>query len=573
MKDSTTISKRLSESTSHLDGKLQNLPKQPGVYLFKDCTDDIIYIGKAAVLADRVRSYFQKGADLSPKIRALVAHVTNLEIILAKSELEALILESNLIKRHRPRFNVVLRDDKQYPYLRLPIQDAFPRLSIVRRVKNDKALYFGPYVPTGAMRETLKVIRKVFPLATCKIEIDGTADRACLEFEIKRCMAPCTGNQTQEDYHRIVKQVRWFLEGRDQELLASLRSDMLAMAEREAFEDAARLRDRIWKIERTLEKQRITQIGPVDQDVLGLARAGAAVDVQLLFVRGGLLIGRRDFFWPDAGGASDEELVRTTLEQFYNKAVLPPKELLLPVKIEDRVLLQQWLSEKKDEAVRVVVPERGSKRELQQLAQENAVAALNEHLRVHAESREAAEELRQLLGLPVFPHRVECFDISNTMGAQSVASMVVWENGRMKKSDYRRFRIKTVEGANDFASMNEVVARRYGGSLATKSGKILPSPDLIVIDGGIGQLGAAMEAITSLGLANVQVCGLAKAKGEKDERIYLPGHKSPIVLPLKSPASRLIQTIRDEAHRFAITYHRKLRSEALISVTSSVRNS
>ncbi len=573
MKDSTTISKRLSGSTSHLDSKLQNLPKQPGVYLFKDCTDDIIYIGKAAVLADRVRSYFQKGADLSPKIRALVAHVTDLEIILAKSELEALILESNLIKRHRPRFNVVLRDDKQYPYLRLPIQDAFPRLSIVRRVKNDKALYFGPYVPTGAMRETLKVIRKVFPLATCKIEIDGTADRACLEFEIKRCMAPCTGNQTQEDYHRIVKQVRWFLEGRDQELLASLRSDMLAMAEREAFEDAARLRDRIWKIERTLEKQRVTQIGPVDQDVLGLARAGAAADVQLLFVRGGLLIGRRDFFWSDAGGVSDEELAQTTLEQFYNKAVLPPKELLLPVTIENQTLMQQWLSEKKDETVRVVVPERGAKRQLQQLAQENAVAALNEHLRVHAESREAVEGLQQLLGLSALPHRVECFDISNTMGAQSVASMVVWENGRMKKSDYRRFRIKTVEGANDFASMNEVVARRYGGSLATKSGKILPSPDLIVIDGGIGQLSAAMEAITSLGLANVQVCGLAKAKGQKDERMYLPGHKSPIVLPLKSPASRLIQTIRDEAHRFAITYHRKLRSEALIPVTSSGKNS
>ncbi len=562
--NSTMDSKSGSLRSRHLEGKLQNLPKQPGVYLFKDRADDIIYIGKAAVLVDRVRSYFQKGADLSPKVRALVAHAADVDIMIAKSELEALVLESNLIKRHHPRFNVVLRDDKQYPYLRLPIQDDFPRLSIVRRVKNDKALYFGPYVPTGAMRETLKVIRKVFPLATCKIDIDGTADRACLEFEIKRCMAPCTGHQTQEDYHRIVKQVRWFLEGRDQELLDSLRSEMFTMAEREAFEDAARLRDRILKIERTLEKQRVAQIGPVDQDVLGLARAGAAADVQLLFVRGGLLIGRRDFFWPDAGGVSDEELVRTTLEQFYNKALLPPKELLLPVKIEGQQLMQQWLSTKKDEAMHVIVPQRGAKRQLQQLAQENAVAALNEHLRVHAESREAVEELQQLLGLEAPPHRVECFDISNTMGAQSVASMVVWENGRMKKSDYRRFRIKTVEGANDFASMHEVVMRRYGGTLAKKSGKVLPSPDLIVIDGGIGQLGAAMEALAGLGLSQVHVCGLAKAKGEKDERLYLPGKKSPIVLPLKSPASRLVQTIRDEAHRFAITYHRKLRSEALI---------
>ena len=565
---STTASHRhnptLESQKNHLEGKLAHLPKQPGVYLFKDRSDEIIYIGKAAVLADRVRSYFQKGSDLSPKIRALVAHAVELETIIAKSELEALILESNLIKRHRPRFNVVLRDDKHYPYLRLPIQDDFPRLSIVRRVKNDQALYFGPYVPTGAMRETLKVIRKVFPLATCTIEIDGTADRACLEFEIKRCMAPCTGNQTKEDYHRIVRQVRWFLEGRDQELLDSLREGMRTLAEQEAFEDAARLRDRIVKIERTLEKQRVAQIGPVDQDVLGLARAGSAVDVQVLFVRGGLLIGRRDFFWADAGGIFDTELVRTTLEQFYNKAVLPPKEILLPVNIEDQKLMQRWLSEKKGEAVRLLVPERGAKYQLRQLAQENAIAALHEHLRVQTELREALEELQELLGLSSLPHRIECFDISNTMGAQSVASMVVWENGRMKKSDYRRFRIKTVEGSNDFASIHEVVKRRYGGSLATKSGKVLPSPDLIVIDGGIGQLGAAMEAIRDLGLPQVTVCGLAKAKGEKDERIFLPGHKSPIVFAPKSPASRLVQTIRDEAHRFAIRYHRKLRSQALI---------
>ncbi|MCA9474662.1 MAG: excinuclease ABC subunit C, partial [Nitrospira sp.] len=323
---------------ARLSSKLAHLPRQPGVYVMKNAQGDIVYIGKAAVLADRVRSYFQKGADLSPKIRALVAQVADLETIITKSELEALILESNLIKRHRPRFNVVLRDDKQYPYLRLPIQDAFPRLSIVRRVQPDKALYFGPYVPTGAMRETLKVIRKVFPLATCNIEIDGSADRACLEFEIKRCMAPCTGNQSREAYQHIVQQVRWFLEGRDQELLASLRDEMNRFAACEEFEEAARLRDRILKIERTLETQRVAQVGPVDQDVVGLARAGTAADVQWLFIRGGLLIGRRDFFWPDAGEITDEELVRSTLEQFYSKAVLPPKEVLLPVGVEDQVL-------------------------------------------------------------------------------------------------------------------------------------------------------------------------------------------------------------------------------------------
>lgn len=554
---------------ARLSSKLAHLPRQPGVYVMKNAQGDIVYIGKAAVLADRVRSYFQKGADLSPKIRALVAQVADLETIITKSELEALILESNLIKRHRPRFNVVLRDDKQYPYLRLPIQDAFPRLSIVRRVQPDKALYFGPYVPTGAMRETLKVIRKVFPLATCNIEIDGSADRACLEFEIKRCMAPCTGNQSREAYQHIVQQVRWFLEGRDQELLASLRDEMNRFAACEEFEEAARLRDRILKIERTLETQRVAQVGPVDQDVVGLARAGTAADVQWLFIRGGLLIGRRDFFWPDAGEITDEELVRSTLEQFYSKAVLPPKEVLLPVGVEDQVLIQQWLRDKKGEPVKILVPERGAKYHLKQLAQENAAVSLNEHLRLETESREAVTELRTLLGLSAIPSRVECFDISNTMGAQSVASMVVWEHGRMKKGDYRRFKIKTVDGANDFASMHEVVKRRYGGSLANKAGKVLPTPDVIIIDGGMGQLGAAMDALAQVGLSQVAICGLAKAKGEKDERIFLPGQKAPIVLPVKSPATRLVQTIRDEAHRFAITYHRKLRHEALIPVKTT----
>ncbi|MDR4462592.1 MAG: excinuclease ABC subunit UvrC, partial [Nitrospirales bacterium] len=296
----TSTSPVLSDQPGRLSGILTHLPKQPGVYLFKDRRGDIIYIGKAAVLSDRVRSYFQHGADLNPKNRVLYSQIADLETIVTHSEFEALLLESNLIKRHRPRFNVVLRDDKQYPYLRLPIHDDFPRLSIVRRVKQDKALYFGPYVPTGAMRDTLKVIRKVFPLATCKIDITGTAERACLEFEIKRCMAPCTGNQTKEDYHRIVKQVRWFLEGRDTELLESLRSGMQEAAEREEYEEAARLRDRIGNIERMLAKQRVAQISAREQDILGLARLGGAVDVQMLFVRGGLLIGRRDFFWSDA---------------------------------------------------------------------------------------------------------------------------------------------------------------------------------------------------------------------------------------------------------------------------------
>jgi excinuclease ABC subunit C len=558
-----------------LQSKLDHLPNKPGVYLFKNGKGEILYIGKAAVLADRVRSYFQRSTDHTPKTSVLVGQVADIETIVTRSELEALILESNLVKRHRPRFNVVLRDDKQYPYLRLPIKDDFPRLSIVRRVQKDGALYYGPYTPAGALRETLKVIKHVFPLATCTIDIDGKAERACIEFEIKRCMAPCTGNQTKEEYHQIVKQVRQFLEGRDRELLDDLRVRMEAAAEREEFEEAARLRDRIGKVERTLEKQRITQTTATDQDVIGLARRGAAVDLQMLFVRGGLLIGRKDVFWPQSADASDEELVRSVIEQFYNKEGQSPKELLIPVALVETPLIEQWLSEKKGEAVRVLAPERGVKHQLVLLAEENAAAAVADHLRDEALDRQATEELKRLLKLEKAPRRIEGFDISNTMGDQSVASMVVWDDGAAKRSDYRKFRIRSVQGPNDFASIQEVVERRYGEACGepfdrTQGGpgrttEDLPLPDLVLIDGGLGQLAAAMNGLKKVGRRSLPIIGLAKARGEKDERVFLPGRKNPIVLKPTSPARHLLQRIRDEAHRFAITYHRKLRGKALVT--------
>ena len=542
-----------------LQSKLDHLPDQPGVYLFRDDQGELLYIGKAAALSSRVRSYFQKGADHSQKTAVLVSHISDLETIVTRSELEALILESNLIKRHRPRFNVVLRDDKQYPYLRLPIKEDFPRLSIVRRVQQDGALYYGPYTPAGALRETLKVIKKAFPLATCTILIDGKAERACIEFEIKRCMAPCTGNQSKEDYHHIVAQVRQFLEGRDHELLDDLRTQMEGAAEREDFEEAARLRDRLFNIERTLEKQRITQTTTTDQDVIGLARQGSAVDLQILFVRGGLLIGRKDFFWPHSADAGDEELVRSAIEQFYNKDGQPPKELLIPTDLDDATVIEEWLSGKRGNAVRVVAPERGVKHQLLLLAEENAAAAVANHLRDEEIGRQAIEELKRLVRLDIAPRRIEGFDISNTMGNQSVASMVVWEDGQMKKADYRRFKIQTVTGANDFASMQEVVLRRYRDS------EHLAKPDLVLIDGGLGQLAAAIEALKQAGQPDLAIIGLAKAKGDKEERIFIPGRKNPIVLRANSPATHLVQRIRDEAHRFAITFHRKLRGQALMA--------
>ncbi|MGZ8406029.1 MAG: excinuclease ABC subunit UvrC [Nitrospira sp.] len=542
-----------------LQSKLAHLPGSPGVYLFKNEQGEIIYIGKAAVLADRVRSYFQKGSDHSLKTSLLVSHTTDLETMVTRSELEALILESNLVKRHKPRFNIVLRDDKQYPYVRLPIKDDFPRLSIVRRVQKDGALYYGPYTPANALRETLKVIKHVFPLATCTIDIDGTADRACIEFEIKRCMAPCTGHQSKEEYHQIVKQVRHFLEGRDHELLDDLRARMEVAAEREEFEEAARLRDRLFKIQRMLEKQRITQTSATDQDVIGLARQGSAVDLQILFVRGGLLIGRKDFFWPQSADTPDEELVRSAIEQFYNKDGQPPREVLVPTDLEDAVLIQQWLSDKRGESVQVRSPERGAKHQLVLLAEENAAAAVADHLRDEERDRQAGEELKRLLRLERAPRRIEGFDISNTMGNDSVASMVVWEDGQMKKTDYRRFKIKTVAGANDFASMKEVVTRRYGRE------ESLAQPDLILIDGGLGQLAAALEGLKEAGQSGLPILGLAKARGDKEERVFLAGRKNPIVLRPTSPATHLLQHIRDEAHRFAITFHRKLRGKSLVS--------
>ena len=543
-----------------LQARLDRLPDLPGVYLMRAQRGEILYVGKANRLADRVRSYFQQGTTLTPKNRLLVEIVTDIETIVTRSELEALILENNLIKRHRPRFNIILRDDKNYPYLRLPIKEAFPRFTIVRKVQNDGALYYGPYVPSGALRETLRVIRKVFPLATCEIEIDGKAERPCIEYEIKRCMAPCVGYQTSQEYHDIVKQARMFLEGRDTELLESYHAQMEAASEREDFEQAARIRDRIFKIERTLERQRVAQTEIVDQDIVGLARDGTAADIQMLFVRGGLLVGRKDFHWGQVADTPDEELVRSVIEQFYNKEVLPPKQVLLPIALPEADLISQWLSEKKGEKVQVLAPERGTKHHLVQLAEENAAAALKDHLHDEATERAAVEDLQELLHLKKAPTRIEGFDISNIQGNQAVASMVVWEAGGPKRSEYRKFRIKTVEGANDFASMHEVVLRHYSGVKEDQR----PLPELILIDGGIGQLGAAMDALRELGLG-IDIVALAKAKGDKEERVFLPGRKNPVILKPSAPATHLLQKIRDESHRFAITYHRKLRSRAFLS--------
>lgn len=541
--------------------RLENLPSDSGVYLMKSRSGDYIYIGKAKSLSDRVRSYFQEGAGLTPRVRSMIGHVNDIEFIITGSELEALILENNLIKKYKPRYNVILRDDKNYPYLRLPINDDFPRLEVVRRVKRDGALYFGPYVPTNALRETLKVIRRVFPLATCKINIDGKAPAPCIQFQMKRCMAPCIGNQTSREYHRIVRQVKMFLEGRDKELLRLMKTEMEIASNRLDFEVAARIRDKIFKIEKVLERQRITSTALEDQDVIAFARDGGYCDVQVMFIRRGMLIGRKDFFPDWVGDTSDQEILYSIFQQLYSNELIIPAEILIPVDIQERDLVEGWLSEQRGKKVKILTPERGKDAGLIRLAEENAAVALKERISEVIEGREVLADMQKALGLKRFPHRIEAFDISNIMGSEAVGSLVVWEDNRIKKSDFRRFKIKTVHGADDFAMLKEVVHRRYvkadekGGGL----------PDLIIIDGGKGQLSSGRSVLERLGIDDIDIIALAKAKGEKEDRVFLPGEGEARLLDQKSAVMHLLQRIRDESHRFAIEYHKNLRGKEMIS--------
>ncbi|HEY5599539.1 MAG TPA: excinuclease ABC subunit UvrC, partial [Candidatus Manganitrophaceae bacterium] len=421
---------------------------------------EILYIGKAKELAGRVRSYFQAGAEMTPKTRSMAAQVSEIETIVTASDLEALILENNLIKKHRPKYNIVLRDDKNYPFLRLSTQDDYPRLEVVRRVKKDGALYFGPYTPTGGLYEMLRLLRRIFPLPNCNIDIDGKADRACIEFEIKRCLAPCTGNQTKEEYRQMIQQVRLFLEGKDKVLLKTLRGLMEKKSSELNFEAAARVRDQIAKIERALERQRVTSTRMEDLDVIAVARRGEAADLQILFIRGGMMVGRKDFFFENTAEMSDPELCATFLQQFYNKEGIVPREIVLPSPAPEGEGLEKWLSERRGGPVRLVSPSRGRGARLLGLALENARFSLEGRLQTGEGGEEALIKLQALLSLTRIPRRIEGYDISNIMGTSAVGSMAVFEGGKAKKSDYRHFKIKTIEGANDFGMMAEVLSRR-----------------------------------------------------------------------------------------------------------------
>ncbi len=551
----------LKSTPMDLKQKIEALPHTPGVYLMKGQRGETLYIGKANDLADRVRSYFRPGADLTPKSLSMVSQVADLEYIVTVSNLEALILESNLVKKHRPKYNVVLRDDKNYPLLRLNMNDDYPRLSMVRRVKRDGALYFGPYVPTGGLYDMLRLLRRIFPLPNCTIEIDGKAERACIEFEIKRCLAPCTGNQSKEAYRQMIGQVRLFLEGKDKVLLKTMRALMEKRAGELHFEAAAHLRDQIAKIGKALERQRVTSTQMEDQDVIALAREEEAADLQIFFVRGGMMVGRKNFFFERVGETSDEELYTTFLQQFYHKDGIIPREILLPMALGEGAVLEEWLSERRGGAVRLAAPMRGKKVRLLDLAIENARTALADRLHLREGSEETLQRLQTLLHLAALPRRIEGYDISNIMGTDAVGSMVVFEEGKSKRSDYRHFRIKTIEGANDFAMIAEVLTRRFTSLKEKKE----PPPDLILIDGGKGQLSAAREVLLQVGFGEIDILGLAKEREEKGERVYLPDLAAPIELPVGSSATHLLQQVRDEAHRFAVAYHQKVRDKRMLA--------
>lgn len=546
-----------------LKEKVETLPKSPGVYLMKGKRGEVLYVGKAKVLLNRVRSYFQSSRDVTPKIASMISRIVDLETIVTASELEALILENNLIKRHRPKYNVTLRDDKNYPLLRLPIAEDYPRLEKVRKVKQDGARYFGPYVPGGGLREIVGWLRRIFPIPNCTIEIDGKLDRPCIEFEIKRCLAPCTGNQSQADYRGMIEQVILFLEGKDKVLVNNLKTQMQRRAEALDFESAALLRDQIKRVERALERQRITSSKLEDQDVIGLARDESMAEIHVIFVRGGKVIGRKDFFFDQVAEISDEALCTGFIQQFYHKEVLVPREILIPFDLQETALLQQWLSGRRGGPVNLLWPRRGKKKDLVHLANENAENGISGQQKVRVGGEVELAMLQELLGLSKLPFRIEGYDISNIMGTSAVGSMVVFENGLPKKSDYRHFKIKTIEGANDFGMMAEVLSRRFRKKEGIKHPGEACLPDLILIDGGLGQLSSVSPVLEGYGLNAIDLIGLAKERGERDERVFFPNTPDPFVLPLGAPATHLLLRVRDEAHRFAVSHHRKVRSKAM----------
>ena len=562
---------------------LDTLPEKPGCYLMKDAKGEVIYVGKAVNLRRRVRSYFHASAQQNPKTRRLVAHIASIEWITVGSELEALILEMNLIKKYRPRYNVRLKDDKRYPYIKVHWQDPFPKVTVTRRVEQDGACYFGPYASVWAVHQTLDVLRKIFPFLTCNRPITGNDPRACLYYDIGLCSAPCIGAISQEDYRRMIADLCEFLKGRTEPIVQRLQKEMREAAEKLEFEKAARLRDQIEAIHKIVERQRVVSQSGLDSDVLALARDKDQACVEVFFIRGGKLIGREHFVLENTADVPDPEVLAEFLKQFYGSAGQLPPQVLLPHEVEEAELIREWLNdERRGVHVEISIPKDEEQRALIELAAQNAaetLAALQAQRAAAAHKQtEALAALQEALGLPKPPLRIEGYDISHLHGTAAVGSMVVFEQGVPKKSHYRRFNIRTAAG-DDFGSLEEVLTRRLSRWKAAQEAAKSPVPqkrpdpsfarlpDLMLIDGGKGQLARALKVLRRFGLEEtVFALGLAKA----EEEIYLPGKKEPLRLPRNSPALFLLQRVRDEAHRFAITANRKRRVR--IGLASALEN-
>ncbi|MEJ2210389.1 MAG: excinuclease ABC subunit UvrC [Anaerolineae bacterium] len=558
-----------------LQEKLDTLPTKPGVYLMKDEGGRILYVGKAINLRARVRSYFHASASHSPKVERLVAHIADIDFIVTASELEALILESNLIKRHKPRYNVRLKDDKRYPYIKVTWQEDFPKILIVRRMEQDGARYFGPFTASWAVQQTLHTLRRVFPYLTCNRTITGQDERACLYWDLGLCLAPCIGEADREEYRAMIDGLCRFLEGKSDQIVADLEARMATASEAWDFEQAAAYRDQLAAIQRVIEHQKIVSPAMADQDVIAFARADGDACVQVFFIRHGRLIGREYFVLDGTAEESEAEVVASFVKQFYDEAAYVPPEILLPHEIDEAIVIQDWLRRRRGEKVVLKVPRRGHKRDLVEMATENAAETLS-HLRAQwllDEGRQttALSELQKHLDLETAPNRIECYDISTMQGRATTGSMVVFVKGVPRKSDYRRFKIRTVEGTDDYGSMREMLRRRFRRVVepepqsaqgpGTKKGTWDLLPDLLVVDGGRGQLNVALEVLDEFGLRDqVPAIGLAK----QEEEVFVPERAAPLRLPRTSEGLYLLQRVRDEAHRFAISYHRGLRRKQTI---------
>ena len=565
------------EISDQLQSILDSAPTKSGCYLMKDVDGKVIYIGKAINLRNRLRSYYHASAMQNHKTRQMVRRIADIDWIVVGSELEALILEMNLIKEYRPHFNVRLKDDKRYPYIKVHWAKPFPKLTVTRQMVNDGSRYFGPYTSVWAVHQTLDVLRRIFPYLTCDREITGEDKRACLYYDIKLCTAPCIGVINQDDYRQVIDDICQFLSGRTEPILSRLQEEMRAAANKLQFERAAALRDQVNAIEKVVERQKIVSTEYIDSDVIAMARSNGEACVQVFFIRGGKLIGREYFLLQGAEGSADANVMSGFIKQFYDQASMVPPQVLLPHEIEEAQIIKQWLSSRRPgDSFEILIPREGQQRELILLAAENAADTLKAlQARWHAEKHrqtEALAELQSALKLSAPPNRIECYDISNTQGTFAVGSMVVFEQGVPSKKFYRRFNIRSVMGPDDFASMEEVLLRRFNRwqaaqELIDKPGEKVDQsfsllPDLLIVDGGKGQLSRAVAVLEKFNLLDqIPVAGLAK----QNEELFVPGQLNPIVLPKGSQGLFLLQRVRDEAHRFAITAHRKQRTKTGIA--------